>query len=370
MRDRQNPRRLACSGRLAAVLTLGLLSLLTEPTLAEPITLSETGSTLMYPLFNVWASDYSKTHPDVTIKTAATGSAAGIDQAASGAVQIGASDSYMADADAKRHPNILNIAMAISAQTVNYNLPDLNSTNLRLDGPTLAAIYTGKIRIWDDRAIAALNPGVKLPHNDIIPVRRSEGAGDTFIFTQYLTFSTESWENKYGFGHKVAWPSVPGELEADGNEGMVDKIKQTPYSIGYVGVSSYAGIAKAGIGTAALKSYSGEFLLPTPETIEAASASLGPRTPVDERLTLVNAPGANCYPLINYEYAIVSSKQPNPEVAAAMRRFLLWAIAPDETNQKYLEDEHFIPLPAHIWVLSHDQIEMIKQISADGGFHR
>jgi phosphate transport system substrate-binding protein len=112
--------------------------------------------------------------------------------------------------------------------------------------------------------------------------------------------------------------------------------------------------------TAALKSYSGEFLLPTPETIEAASASLGPRTPVDERLTLINAPGANCYPLVNYEYAIVSSKQPNPEVAAAIRKFLLWAIAPDETNQKYLEDEHFIALPAHIWVLSHDQIMMIK----------
>jgi phosphate transport system substrate-binding protein len=204
MRDRQNLRRPACSGRLAAALALGLLSLLTEPTLAQPITLSETGSTLMYPLFNVWASDYSKTHPGVTIKTAATGSGAGIDQAASGAVQIGASDSYMSDADAKRHPNILNIAMAISAQTVNYNLPDLNSTNLRLDGPTLAGIYTGKIRTWDDRAIAALNPGVKLPHNDIIPIRRAEGAGDTFIFTQYLTFSTESWENNYGFGHNVA----------------------------------------------------------------------------------------------------------------------------------------------------------------------
>jgi phosphate transport system substrate-binding protein len=314
----------------------------------------------MYPLFNVWASDYSKTHQGVTIKTAATGSGAGIGQAASGAVQIGASDSYMSDADAKRHPNILNIAMAISAQTVNYNLADLNTVNLRLDGPTLAGIYTGKIRTWDDRAIAALNPGLRLPHNEIIPIRRAEEAGDTFIFTQYLTFSTESWENNYGFGDKVAWPAVPGELEAVGNKGMVEKIKQTPYSIGYVGISSYADIAKAGIGTAALKSYSGEFLLPTPETIEAASASLGPRTPVDERLTLVNAPGANCYPLVNYEYAIVSSKQPNPEVAAAMRKFLLWAIAPDETNQKYLEDEHFIPLPAHIWVLSHDQIMMIK----------
>jgi phosphate transport system substrate-binding protein len=94
--------------------------------------------------------------------------------------------------------------------------------------------------------------------------------------------------------------------------------------------------------------------------VQAAAASLTPRTPLDERITLVNAPGAGCYPLINYEYAIVSAKQPNPETAQALRKFLIWAIAPDETNEKYLEDAHFIPLPAHIWVLSHDQIETIR----------
>ena len=101
---------------------------------------------------------------------------------------------------------------------------------------------------------------------------------------------------------------------------------------------------------------------PTPPTADtaAAAAALGPRTPADERLTLVNAPGVNAYPLINYEYAIVSVKQPNPETAAALRRFLLWAIAPDEANEKYLAAAHFIPLPAHIWVLSHDQIEAIR----------
>ena len=160
--------------------------------------------------------------------------------------------------------------------------------------------------------------------------------------------------------HKVAWPAVPGGLEAVGNPGMVEKIKQTPYSVGYVGIDYYAEIANAGIGTAAVKSYSGEFLLPTPETIAAAAAALGARTPPDERLTLVNAPGANAYPLVNYEYAVVSTKQANPAIAAAMRKFLLWAIAPDETNEKYLEDAHFIPLPAHTWVLSHDQIMTIK----------
>jgi phosphate transport system substrate-binding protein len=125
----------------------------------------------------------------------------------------------------------------------------------------------------------------------------------TFVFAQFLTFSTASWENTQAFGTTIAWPAVPGSSEAVGNPGPVEKIQQTPYS---VGISLYADVAKAGLGTATLQSYSGEFLLPTSESI--AAAALGPRTPADERLTLVNAPGAKAYPLINYEYAIVSTK--------------------------------------------------------------
>lgn len=365
MIDRLTPMRLPRASSFIAALAIvlpviGLLAVPTMPAQAETITLTETGSTLLYPLFKVWASEYAKTHPGVTISTAATGSGAGIDRAISGAVHIGTSNSFMSDADIRHHPQILNVPMAISAQLVVYNIPGLNQANVKLDGPTLAGIYTGRIRTWDDKAIVALNPGVTLPHNTIVPIRRGEESGDTFIFTQYLTFSTEAWENRYGFGNKIAWPAVPGELEAFGNAGMVEKIQQIPYSIGYLGISFYADIAKAGLGTAALKSYSGEFLLPTPETIQAAAASLTPRTPPDQRLTLVNAPGANAYPLVNYEYAIVSKNQSDPAVAAAIRKFLLWAIAPDETNDKYIKDEHFIPLPAHIWVLSHDQIMMIN----------
>jgi phosphate transport system substrate-binding protein len=357
---------------LAAATVCFLVPGSVAPAHADDATLTETGSSLMYPIFKVWAVEYAKTHPGVTVAVNATDSGEGIEKAISGAVQIGASDAYMSDADIGRNPQIVNVAMAISAQTVNYNVPGLTDRNLRLNGPALAGIYTGKIRRWDDPAIAALNPGVKLPHNDIVPVRRSDPSGDTFVFTQYLSFSTERWENRIGFvspeswqkrlgyGVTVAWPDIPGALSATGNSDMVAKLQQTPHSIGYVGVSFHEDIAKAVLGTAALQSYDGEFLLPTPESIAAAAAALGPRTPPDERLTLVNAPGANAYPLINYEYAIVSTKQPNPKTAAALRRFLLWAVAPDETNEKYLADAHFIPLPAHIWVLSHDQIESVR----------
>jgi len=349
--------------RFCGPVALGFLAIAAAPrtqALAGQVTLAETGSTLIYPVFQVWAAEYPKTHPGVTITTAATGSGAGVEQAISGAAQIGASDAYMSDAQVGNNPLVINVPMAISAQTVNYNLPDLNGQNLKLDGRTLAGIYSGKIQSWDDPAIAAMNSGVKLPHNAIVPIRRSDASGDTFIFTQYLTFTTPSWEYSPGYGTTIAWPAAPNALTADSNAGMLAKIHDTPYSIGYVGVSFHADVAKAAIGTAALKSYDGEFLLPTPQSIEAAASALWPRTPADERLTLVNAPGANAYPLINYEYAVVSKKQPNPETAAALRSFLLWAIAPDETNAQRLADANFIPLPAHVWVLSHDQIEEIR----------
>jgi phosphate transport system substrate-binding protein len=349
--------------RSSASVALGFLAVVAAPSpraSAAQVTLAETGSTLIYPVFRIWAADYPKTHPGVAITAAATNSGAGVDQAISGAAQIGVSDAYMSDMQVRDNPLIINVPMAISAQTVNYNVTDLNGKNLKLDGPTLAGVYSGKIQSWDDPAIAAINTGVKLPHNAIVPIHRSDVSGDTFIFTQYLTFTTPSWEYSPGYGTTIAWAATPNALTADGNAGMIATIHDTPYSIGYVGVSFHADIAKAAIGTAALRSYDGEFLLPTPQAIEAAAAALWPRTPQDERLTLVNAPGANAYPLINYEYAVVAKKQPSPETAAARRRFLLWAIAPDETNAQYLANANFIPLPAHVWVLGHDQIEEIK----------
>jgi len=372
------------------------LGLATGAANAADVALKETGSTLLFPLFQQWATEYQQGHPGVTVTTAATGSGAGIDQATAGSVAIGTSDAYMSDDQIRQHPEMLNVPMAISAQTINYNLPGLNGTNLKLDGPTLAGIYAGKIRNWNDPAIVALNPSTTLPNNQIVPVHRAEASGDTFIFTQYLTFSAPSWQqslgggvnvawgavidalggaggsgvtsdataaasgNGAGYGTSLNWPTVVGAQTATGNDGMVKAIAATPYSIGYIGVSSYGDIAKAQLGTAAMKSYDGAFLLPTPETITSAATALTPRTPPDERLTLVDAPGANAYPLVNYEYAIVSAKQPDADTAAALRRFLLWSVAPDEDNDKRLADAHFIALPAHIWVISHDQIETIR----------
>ncbi|WP_322011798.1 phosphate ABC transporter substrate-binding protein PstS [Paraburkholderia sp. J12] len=334
--------------------------LASAPGFAQETTLSETGSTLLYPVFTTWVAQYTRTHPGVQINIGATGSEAGIQQVIAGKVNIGASDAYMSDAAIHQNPQIINVPLAIAAQTINYNVPGLNAMHLKLDGPTLAGIYSGTVRSWDAPQIAALNPGIALPHHAIVPIRRAEGSGDTFVFTQFLTFSTPSWESDHGYGTTIDWPGVPASMTAVGNAGMVKAIQSTDYSIGYVGVSYSDSIAAAKLGTAALKNGAGEFVLPTRETIMAGAASLGARTPPDERLTLVFAPASGSYPLVNYEYAVVSTKQPDPATAAAIRRFLLWAIVPSEDNEAWLTAAHFIPLPPHTWELSQAQIQSIK----------
>ena len=334
-------------------------------------TITESGSTLMYPLFQSWIVSYKNVDGNVQIRAAATGSGTGIAQAIAKQVQIGTSDAYMSDNQAMANPHVLNIPLAISAQTVNANLPELRGKSLKLSGPVLADIYSGKIRQWDAAPIAQLNPGVRLPHNTIVPIRRADGSGDTFIFTQFLTFSTSNdenaagkgvaWGDTIGYGTTVNWPGVSSELTASSNEQMVQTLAKTPYSVGYLGGSFQAEAEKAGILTAMLENQEGKFLLPNAHTITAAAAVLTPRTPADERLTLVFAPGADSYPLINYEYAMVSDQQPNPQMASAISNLLLWCISPQGGSAASLLDPvHFIPLPTSIRARSEIQITKIQ----------
>jgi phosphate transport system substrate-binding protein len=354
----------------AAVLTAGII-LAPFAAHSASLTITETGSTLILPLFQAWVNGYTKVDPDLHLTVGATGSEAGIDQAIAKQVQIGTSDAYMSDNQAMAHPHILNIPLAISAQTVVANVPELRGATLKLSGPVLACIYSGMIREWDAPRIAAINQGIHLPHHAIVPIRRADGSGDTFVFAQFLTFSTPdqqhlslqdfNWEGKIGYGTTVSWPTVSGSLTASGNQGMVQTVANTPYSVGYLGASFEADADKAGLVTAMLENQDGKFLLPTPATVTAAAASLTPRTPADERLTLVFAPGPDSYPLINYEYAVVSAKQPNPQMAEAISNFLLWCVGPQGGNARsYLEPVHFIALPTAIRALSEIQIAKIQ----------
>jgi phosphate transport system substrate-binding protein len=356
------PRRIYLitgSGRtLALICGLSLLALVASAAL----TVTETGSTLIFPLFKSWADAYSKINPNIRVIVRATDSGTGMSEAIAKQVQIGTSDAYMSDTQAMAHRNVINIPLAISAQTVEANLPELRGNNLKLSGPVLAGIYSGTIREWDAEPIAAMNSGVRLPHKGIIPTRRAEGSGDTFIFTQFLSFSTPAWEKKIGYGTWMHWPTVAGSLTASSNQEMVEMLSRTPYAVGYLGASFKAAADQAGLETAMLQNQDGKFVLPTATTISAAAAALTPRTPADERLTLVFAPGPDSYPLINYEYAIVSTQQLNQQMAAAISSFLLWCISPQGgSTASFLEPMHFIALPTAIRALSEIQISKIRQ---------
>src|SRR5262249_30916776 len=204
---------------------------------------------MLYPLFQRWITDYMRLTTGVLLAATAADSGAGIAAGISGEARIGASDSYMADEQAERNQGIISIPLAIAAQTVNYNLPGLNGADLKLDGSALAAIYTGTITEWDAPPLVALNPGVKLPHQTIVPIRRSDDSGDTFIFSQFLDFTTPSWEDRIGYGTSIDWPAVTVGKAANGNDGMIQVLAGTPYSIGYVGISFRDAVAKAGLGT-------------------------------------------------------------------------------------------------------------------------
>ena len=167
-----------------------------------PQTLSETGSTLLYPLFRTWATAYHAQHSQVTIPTGATGSGAGIAGASAGTVDIGASDAYLSSGDLVQNPRLLNIPLAISAQQVYYNVPGLSpGAHLRLNAQVLAEMYQGKITRWNNPAIGELNPRVRLPDTPVVPLHRSDSSGDTFLFTSYLSATDTAWSNAYRLRH-------------------------------------------------------------------------------------------------------------------------------------------------------------------------
>jgi phosphate transport system substrate-binding protein len=364
MRDRRPAisRRAFCTLTAAAC---GVAALPGRARAAESAHLLETGSTLLYPLFNLWVPVYTKAHPDVQITTQGTGSGTGISQAISGIAQIGASDAYMSNAQVKQNPGILNIPLAVSSQMVNYNLPGLNDRHLKLSGPVLADIYSGKVGYWDDAALKKLNPGVKLPHQQIIPVHRTDGSGDTFIFSQYLSFSTPSWANSVGYGTTISWPAVQGGIGAVGNPGMVNATKGSPYSISYIGISFKSATSEAKLGEAMLENRAGKFVLANPTTVAAAVKATAAKTPPDERISLIYAPGDESYPIINYEYAIVKSEQPSRAVAEAVRSFLEWAISPQGGSAPhFMQAVGFVPLPTEIARMS---LARLSRIHAAGG---
>jgi phosphate transport system substrate-binding protein len=334
-----------------------------------PQRLSETGSTLLYPLFRTWAAAYHGQHSQVTIPTGATGSGAGIAAASAGTVDIGASDAYLSSGSLVQNPRLLNIPLAISAQQVYYHVPGLSpGTHLKLDAQVLAEMYQGQITHWNDPAIGNLNPRVRLPATPVVPLHRSDSSGDTFLFTSYLSAKDTGWSNAYGYGTSVHWPAIAGHpsLGRTGNPAMVAACHQLPGCLAYVGLS-YAQQA-TGLGEAQLQNRAGNYELPSDASIPAAVLPFVSSTPPNETISMIDGPAAQGYPIVNYEYAVVSTRQPTAARARDLRAFLHWVITAGQSD-RYLDDfgsaplppsiPGFQPLPASLVALSNAQIAEI-----------
>jgi phosphate transport system substrate-binding protein len=330
---------------------VSLSSLENWPT--STVALQETGSSLLFPLFNVWVQQIAKEWPSVTVQTASTGSGAGVTAAETGTANIGASDAFLAPAAVQQYPNLENVPLAISAQQVNYNIPGLSpSTHLKLSAAVLAGIYQGTITKWDNPKIVGLNPGVTIPSVAIVPIHRVESSGDTFLFTSFLSAGDPTgW--KIAPDTTVTWPNVPGALTAMGNGGMVTTCKNTPGCVAYVGISYLKQATAAGLGYASLENQAGSFETPTPASIAAEANSFTKSTPATGTISMIYGPQRDGYPIVNYEYGIVSTKQPSALAAQAVKAVLAWAIDPNGGGSPtYLDQVGFVALPGAVQSLS------------------
>jgi phosphate transport system substrate-binding protein len=358
----------ACSGGGSASSgsTSGLSSAFSAPGGPIPATpapgsqtLSETGSTLLAQLMGTWATAYHRQYPNVSITTAATGSGKGISEASAGKVDIGASDAYLSSGDLVQNPTLMNIPLAISAQQVNYYLPGLpTGVHLRLDGAVLAQMYQGTITTWNDPAIRALNPKVAIPGTRVVPIHRSDSSGDTFLFTSYLSTHSPAWNRAIGYGTTVVWPPA-SSVDAKGNSGMLTACQDTVGCVAYIGISFLNEARNKGLGWAQLANTLGQYELPSAATISAAVASFVSSTPANETISMVGGPASGGYPIVNYEYAIVSVRQRGVAAARDIKAFLHWIITTGNSAQ-YLAGVQFQPLPASVVSLCDAQIAKIS----------
>jgi phosphate transport system substrate-binding protein len=303
------------------------------------VDLTGAGATFPYPIYSKWFADYAQ-QTGVKINYQSIGSGGGIRQLSEQTVDFGASDSPMSDeelAKAKGGP-IVHIPTVLGAVVITYNVPGVSSP-LHLTSRAIADIFSGKITKWSDTRVASLNSGVKLPPSDILVVHRSDGSGTTYIFTDYLSKAVPAWNSSVGKGKEVKWPVGLG---AKGNEGVAGQVKQTPGAIGYVELA-YA--KQNNLATAAIQNKAGMFIVPSVAAVTAAAAGAAGTLPAntDYRISIVDAPGAESYPISSFTWILVYQHQRDAAKGKKLVDFLNWALTSGEAEASALD---YAPLPA------------------------
>ena len=315
--------------------------------------LTGAGATFPYPIYSKWFSDYAA-KTGVKINYQPIGSGGGIRQLSEQTVDFGASDAPMTDEEQSKAKGgaILHFPTVLGAVVITYNLPTVTQS-LRLTGDVVAGIFLGQITKWNDPKIAALNPGAKLPSMDILVVHRAEASGTNYIFTDYLTSVSSEFASGPGKGKEVKWPVGLG---GKGNDGVTGQVKQTPGAIGYVELA-YAKQNK--LPYALLKNAAGQFVAPTIETVTAAAAGAAKALPAstDFRVSIVNAPGREAYPISSFTWLLVYANQADATKGKKLVDFMRWAFHDGEGSVSSLD---YAPLPANMVAMIDKRLTMIK----------
>jgi phosphate transport system substrate-binding protein len=317
------------------VMAMGCNSSKTAPVENEAII--GAGSTFINPIMSHWIADFQSSHAGVQINYQSIGSGGGIQQLKKGLVDFGASDAALDDQQLKDMPPLVQIPESAGPVCITYNLPDLKSP-LRLSPASLAGIYLGTIKNWQDPQIKKDNPGVKLPKTDIVVAHRSDGSGTTNIFTTYLAAVSPEWEKKVGKGLSVSWPVGVG---GKGSEGVTGSVKQMQGAIGYVELS-YATENKLPV--ADIRNEAGEWIAPTADGATAAIDAFHEQLAQDVRTPVVNPPASarNAYPISGLTYLLVPKQAKTPEKQQIVKDFVQYIIT---NGQAAAEGLQYAKLP-------------------------
>jgi phosphate transport system substrate-binding protein len=338
--------------RRTSFAAVALVGLLVGPAGAAAQALTGAGATFPNPIYSKWFDAYNK-KTGVQVNYQSIGSGGGIKQYTEGTVDFGASDGPMsADQMNAVQGKVYHIPTVMGAVVLTYNLPSLGAKSLNFDGPTIADIFLGKITKWNDRRIAATNPGVALPNLDLIVVHRSDGSGTSYIFTDYLSKVSPEWKEKVGFATAVNWPAGLG---GKGNEGVTQQVKQTEGGIGYVELI-YA--VANNLPHAMVKNVAGKFVDPSLASVTAAAASAKFEPNTDFRVSITNAPGEASYPISSFTWLLVQPDMKDAAKAKALKNFLEWMVT-DEAQQMAVGLQ-YAPLPKPVVALIQARIKTLK----------
>ncbi len=304
---------------------------------AAALDISGAGATFPYPIYAKWADTYKK-DTGVGLNYQSIGSGGGIKQIEARTVTFGATDAPLTGPDLEKN-GLVQFPMVMGGIVPVVNLEGIKAGEMVLDGPTLAAIFLGTVKTWDDPAIKKLNPKVKLPAQAIAVVHRSDGSGTTFNFTYYLAQVSPDWKSQVGSATSVEWPVGIG---AKGNEGVSNNVTQTKGSIGYV---EYAYALQNKMVYTDMANKDGKTVVPTSEAFQAAAANADWNSVPGYGVILANQPGAMSWPMTAATFILMPKQPPDPTAAAAALQFFAWAYA---KGDKMAEELDYVPMPKKI----------------------